>query len=602
LIVYGDRTRVRSPAALIEGLRADLARLDRAPPGVDRHANTVSLLIAAGELAQGIADEAFTRQGCDRLQAGTTAAMRLAVGLGRAMWRSHASRYAQATPLTSCRAALEALAREPLPDTVTVRPAEGFHHYAVYPEAYAAAAFAAFAARPLPVVIGVRTIGTTLAAAVAGALPAPGGPPLTVRPVGPPFQRRLVLGDDAAGWLAAARGRSVAVVDEGPGPTGTSFASVLDTLANAGFDERDLLIFPSHAGDAGGSARPEARVRWARLRRAHLPFEAVFLGPDDDRLASWTRDLIGPTDGPPDDLGAGAWRRLLFRDPRDWPPVMALRERRKLLLRARGERFLARFVGLGSAGAAASARAGELGEAGFSPPPLGLRHGLLVSRWIASARPLSSCRAWFPRSALLEHVAEYLAFRGGRFPADAVRGAAPEALLEMAVVNACEGIGPAAARRLERFAPLLPDLTRAARRIEVDARMHAWEWLVTDDGRLLKTDAVDHCDGHDPIGCQDIAWDLAGAIVELRLNPAEANALRRGLAERGHPIEPEPLAFYLSAYLAFQLGLHQSAAQAAADPAEQARLRNAADRYRRWLETERERPDGGGFRSEESVA
>ena len=585
-MVFGDRARVRSPAALIESLRRDLERLDRTAPGVEHHTRAVSLLLGAGELAQGIADAGFARDGRDRLDMGPAAAMRLAVGLARVMWRSHAGRYTSPGSLSSCRAALEELARQPLPDTVTVRAGEGFHHYGVYPETYAAAAAAAFAARPLPVVIGVRTIGATLAAAVAGALPARGGPPLTVRPVGPPSERRLAVGDDVTGWLAAARGRVVAVVDEGPGVSGSSFAAVLDALSEAGVDERDVWAFPSHDGDVGGGASPETRARWARVRRVHLPFETVFLRPGDDRLEDWTRDLIGTHDAPAEDLTGGLWRRLLFRDAQDWPPVIAARERRKFLLRARGGRFLARFVGLGGVGAAASARAGELGEAGFSPPPLGLRHGFLITAWLGAARALSSCRAWFPRGALVEHLAEYLAFRGGRFPADRSRGAAPEALLEMAVVNACEGLGPAAARRLERFTPWLRDLARAARPVEVDARLHAWEWLVTDDGRLLKTDAVDHCDGHDPVGCQDLAWDVAGAIVELRLDPGETTALRRALAERGYPIEPEPLSFYMSAYLAFQLGLCASGAESAGDEAERDRLREAAGRYRRWLGAE----------------
>ncbi len=602
MIVFGDRTRVRSPAALIEALRADLARLDGAPPGIDLHAATVALLIGAGELAQGIADACFARDGRDSLPPGAAAAMRLAVALARAVWRSHASGYAQATSLASCRAALEGLAREPLPESVSIRSAEGFHHYAVYPEAYAAAAATAFSARPLPAVIGIRTIGATLAAAVAGALPAPGGPPITLRPVGPPFQRRLSLGDDVAAWLAAARGRSVALVDEGPGPSGGSFGAVLDALAGAGVDERDVRVFPSHDGDVGPAASAQTRARWGRLRRSHVPFETMFLRPEDDRLTAWTRELTGPPDAPPEDLGAGAWRRLVFRDARDWPPVVAARERRKFLLRARGERFLARFVGLGQVGAAASARAAALGEAGFSPAPVGLRHGFLVTRWVGAARARSCCRAWFPRGALLEHVADYLAFRGAHFPADVARGAPPEALLEMAVVNACEGIGPAAARRLERFVPWLPDLARGARPVEVDARMHAWEWLVTDDGRLLKTDAVDHCDAHDPIGCQDIAWDLAGAVVELRLDPGETAALRRALAERGHPVEPEPLTFYLCAYLAFQLGLHAGGAEAAADPDERTRLLAAAERYRCWLDADRDRVDPAGLHPKESAA
>ena len=38
------------------------------------------------------------------------------------------------------------------------------------------------------------------------------------------------------------------------------------------------------------------------------------------------------------------------------------------------------------------------------------------------------------------------------------------------------------------------------------------------DPTLLKTDALDHSEGHDLIGCQDIAWDVVGAATELELS------------------------------------------------------------------------------------
>jgi len=46
--------------------------------------------------------------------------------------------------------------------------------------------------------------------------------------------------------------------------------------------------------------------------------------------------------------------------------------------------------------------------------------------------------------------------------------------------------------------------------------MHAWEWVVV-DGTFVKTDAVDHHAAHDLVGCQDLAWDIAGASHELGL-------------------------------------------------------------------------------------
>ena len=60
---------------------------------------------------------------------------------------------------------------------------------------------------------------------------------------------------------------------------------------------------------------------------------------------------------------------------------------------------------------------------------------------------------------------------------------------------------------------------------------------MTPDGRLLKTDALDHHAGHDLIGCQDITWDIAGATVELDLSDSERNRLCRIVAEQsGHPV------------------------------------------------------------------
>jgi hypothetical protein len=591
VIVFGDRVRVRSAAAQMERMRAALARAATRPAGPECHAAVVALLLAAGELAQGVADAAFARDGCDGLDPAGAAAMQAAVTIARAVWWSHWSGYRTAPPLEALATALDALDRLPLPASLTLRAAEGFQHYAVYPEAYALAAVEAFGDDAPPLVVGVRTIGATLAAAVSGALG--GGPPLTVRPIGPPFQRRLALGPDAAGALAAARGRKVAVVDEGPGLSGSSFGAVLDALDAAGVPEGDARVFPSHEGDVGGAAMPRTRARWRRVSRAHVGFEAAFLDPRRPGLALWVRDLIGPLEAPPRDVGAGRWRAQLWPEPRGWPPVIATRERRKFLLRARGEEILARFAGLGEPGEAAAARADRLAAAGFSPALLGHRHGFAIGRWAAGARPLPAAAGAVPRARLVDRVAAYLAFRAEQFPADPTRGAPPAGLLQVARANLAEAGAAAALRRLDRFDPWVEALERAARPIEVDARLHAWEWLVLPDGRLWKTDAVDHCDGHDPIGCQDLAWDVAGAIVELDLDAGEAAALRRALAARGHAIEPEPLAFYQAMYLSFQLGLHAAGAANAADGAERARLAAAAGRYRRGLERDAARPDAG---------
>ena len=124
-------------------------------------------------------------------------------------------------------------------------------------------------------------------------------------------------------------------------------------------------------------------------------------------------------------------------------------------------------------------------------------------------------------------------------------------------------MGEEAARDLDRLLQDAGRLEGAVRRVETDNRLHAWEWLHTPDGRLLKTDALDHHAGHDLIGCQDIAWDIAGATVELDLSDSERNRLCRIVAEQsGHPGEPRPSGTADACYLAFQMADHAMAANA----------------------------------------
>jgi hypothetical protein len=105
--------------------------------------------------------------------------------------------------------------------------------------------------------------------------------------------------------------------------------------------------------------------------------------------------------------------------------------------------------------------------------------------------------------------------------------------------------------------------------VKTDGRLHAHEWLRLPDGQLLKADALDHHRGHDLIGAQDIAWDVAGAITELRLCPAvEA--------------EPRLTAFYRVAYCAFQIGVH-GLGESISGEEERHRHRAATARYRSAL-------------------
>ncbi len=169
-----------------------------------------------------------------------------------------------------------------LPDTVRIKEPEGYAFYAVYPESYVDAAERAGLGLDT-VVIGIRSIGTSLSAAVAagaGAIL-----PITVRPTGHPFQRSVEPAAAMAERLAKDAG-PVAVVDEGPGLSGSSFGAVVDHLELQGIARERIVLLPSHDGAPGPRSSLGARARWQALRRVPADFERSIV----PKLVGWASE------------------------------------------------------------------------------------------------------------------------------------------------------------------------------------------------------------------------------------------------------------------------------------------------------------------------
>ena len=537
MLVYGDSERSEDARALVSDIRARLAAYAAMPAGPERHQAVVAAFIRASELVQGMADAEFAVLAADEVSQSRQVGAALLLDLAQMVLESWDSGFTNMHSLPDC-AALDRLSGA---GTIRTKQAEGYAFYALYPEAYSAAARQS-GLRPDTTIIGIRSIGAGLAAMVAAALGA--REIFSVRPTGHPFDRRLAIGPDLAKRLLAGMG-DYAIVDEGPGLSGSSFNGVADWLVEHGVAEQRIHFFPSHDGALGSAARDAHRQRWAQARKHYFSFEQLILNAPrpEHRLENWLAARVGPLQAPLQDLSGGAWRTLRAEPPELWPPADPAMEKRKFMAMAHSRRWLAKFVGIGPGGQAKLKLAEELAQAGFAPAPAGLCHGFLITPWL-EAQPTTSAPS-------MDRLLDYLAFRAG-LPADSP-GASPPTLFAMAIHNFGEHWGEAAADAVrtalgdpDRFAPVP---------CQTDNRLHAWEWVHGPDG-WSKLDGLDHHAGHDLVGCQDIAWDLAAAGVELDLSAAQCAALADALAARiGRPLSAEFLAANRLCYLAFQIGL-----------------------------------------------
>lgn len=530
MLVYGDHSERVVPRDRLAQIAADLqAKL------LDHERLTRAFIDLAG-VAQGVADADFQMVGMDRPRPAEeqllTQLTQLA-GVLLASWEGEPVPHLSPMPTPS-----------DLPDECEIKLPEGYAFYALRPEAYALAA-RRLRLKAAPRVIGLRSIGTGLACMAGAALGAP--PPFTLRPTGDPFARELRLSDHFAAALLEGEAHYV-VVDEGPGLSGSSFGTVADWLEDHGVAPDRIAFLPGHDGELGSRAANRHRQRWSSIQRPVITLDE----PRWEQL----EPLIGSIERCRD-ISGGGWRPLWSAAEADWPAIDPMWERRKFLARTGSGEWLIKFAGLGRIGEARLALAQQLAERGATHEPIGLVDGWLVSRWYAGA---------VPTRPIIAELIKYLQTRAS-FPAPNAGASLPE-LVTMVRRNL-----PA----LAHWSPDLEALTPSP--VCTDNRMAAHEWLRLPSGQLLKGDALDHHQSHDLIGCQDIAWDVAGAILELGLAPNEAGQLSAGL-----DCDPALLAFYQVAYAAFRVGAHRLSASTLRHwPEEERRNLLAAERMERRL-------------------
>lgn len=620
MFYYGDRTRaVRTSDAGAEILRGIAAarELYLGPPAPGRirlaaHAQLVASAVEMGELQQAVADQLNPLE--DETHPSTDALGEASVVLGSCVALSSALCFGGRSRAHSRLAPLLLrAAAETKTALTTIEPAfleprvpEGYAYYCLYPEMYLASlkrVLADFPSSRRFVVLGIRSIGTSLAGLVAGALREAGlcSTAETVRPRGHPFQRHVALGPAIQKRMrdASTAGARFIVVDEGPGLTCSSFLSVATCLSGLGVAEDAILLLSAWQGAPSVLAPEETRQRWRRMRVYHTSASDAFEGWRS--LVSMVRvagdgggDRWSPDGARTVDVSYGRWRERSYAAPAEWPVVHRSMERVKLLLLPPLEQpsgngieemgghdvpgqsttVIAKFAGLGRYGEEKLARARVLADSGFCPPTLGMAYGFILQPFLPGSRPLGRLDI----CAELTHIlGSYYAFIGNRFRLPS----APryDALAGMISHNCSEEVIPGAERFLAKWSGRKAGIEALPLAL-LDGRPRPHEWIEA-GGRYLKTDSWDHCADHTLVGEQCVLWDLAGVLEEWGMGGDDSDRFLGSWAAAGGDAAMLPfLDFYRAAYLALKLAeLHYAVHSTDEDDIRQT-LKDSLGQYR----------------------
>ncbi len=428
------------------------------------------------------------------------------------------------------------LAAFDLPASLTITTPEGFAYYALEPFHYADAVRAW--RRGPAFVVGIRSIGTVLSAVCTAALDCDR---MTVRPTGHPYDRELRLTPEQTAIIHANAERDAQffIVDEGPGLSGSSFLATAEALERAGVSRARIVLIGSHDCDGGKLVARDAQVRWRCYKFVAVPRTPPPAGARPFR--DWD------------------WRAESPLTQAEWPATWAQLTPPKYV--SERSAVFWRYEGVGRAGDQVRGRANALADAGLSPRFLTALRGFSGYEHLR-AEPLRSVE-WSPD--LAERVAQYLLFRRNEFSADIQASALHEMVLHN--VRAVLDLD-LAGFDLEAVSPCVSD-----------ARLMPHEWIRTADDRVLKTDATMHGDDHFYPGPCDIAWDLAGTIIEWDLDRATAaDFVERYERLSGDHVQHR-MPQYKIAYAAFRAAYARMAASAMPGTPEAERFMRACERY-----------------------
>ncbi len=438
-----------------------------------------------------------------------------------------------------------------LPESLSVAIPEGFAYYALHPLSFAEVLNKIQLLPQAAVVVGIRSIGVTLSAVTAAALRQRGTKTkrITVRPQGHPYNRHTQLSASQRELVQqnVVLGAHFFIVDEGPGLSGSSFLSVAEALVACGVGTENIKIICGHEPDIDSLRAENGPQRWRKFTHIAAGFTPRL--PEGADIA----------------IGGGEWRPHFLPDESTWPASWINFERIKFLSRdsfssaAEHRRFL-KFAGFGHYGETVFDHEQKVAAADFGPHPQIESDGF-VSYPLIQGRPMLNKDL---SETVLARLAAYCAFRAQEFPAScpdmsAVQHMASHNLQQLELDCKVE-------LRLER--PVL-----------CDGRMQPYEWIMTASGQMLKTDSGSHGEDHFFPGPTDIAWDLAGAMVEWRMSREQAKRFLEIYRHASGDDAEKRIADFVTAYTVFRCAYCMMASNALQGTPEQARFDQAAQDY-----------------------
>ena len=552
MYVFRDGCRVLPGQRLTDAIISTLTALN-----FSDEESALAALVAAGELECALKDSEHPQAGlAEQITDG------VAEGLVRQTWADPGipplPRRSTASAFPDPRILAQLAKRIHAEDQVRISVLEGFAYYALHPRKIMRLLNSLdlgchddpmqAACRRQIAVVGIRSIGAPLSAVLAAALHQRGmiAERLTVRPTGHPYDRVLSLGEQERAWVERHAECEFVLIDEGPGLSGSSFLATAEALVNSGVPARRIRIIGSRQPDLSQLRATSAAERWSRYRFHCLQSEPIM-----------PADAVVP-------IGAGLWRREYLSNFDNQPASWTALEMAKFLSHDRTRLY--KFEGFGHFGRVIAERVRCLHAAGFTT----VHHGNDCGFGRYDVMPGRMLGRDDLSAALVHRIADYCAVRAAEIAGDNTQ---PSQLGEMLRWNWRTEFNRELPSHIGDLAVVRPTVC--------DARMAPHEWLQLEDGNVVKLDCGSHGDDHFFPGPCDIAWDLAGAIVEWEMDPSAREALATRYEQQSGDRIRSRLAAYELAYSVFRMAWSKMAAEASAGQFDEQLLRRDYLRYQK---------------------